>query len=659
MQPMASRGLTGPGCTASRGGAAPGTGEHTPQQEMPRGEHLDTTGLPAPATPEEPTVNIFQTQDPITPQPWAEPPAPVGGPAPSPPRDTWAGQHTFLLSCLGYCVGLGNVWRFPYLCYRNGGGVFLIPYFLMLLLVGLPLFLMELSLGQYGAAGPITVWKCCPILQGVGVGMLVVSSLVSIYYNVIIAWAFYYLSFSFQSPLPWSCDAPQNTELCRNASGNATHTSASEAFWNEQVLGVTHSSGLGDPGPVQWPLALCLLGAWLLVFLCMLGGIRSSGKVVYVTATFPYLVLLILIIRGATLPGSLHGVRFYLSSDWSKLLSAQVWSDAASQIFYSLGIGFGGLISMASYNKFDNNVIRDTLVIAIGNCCTSFFAGFAIFSVLGHMALKKDVPVGSVADSGPGLAFVAYPEALSLLPGSPFWSILFFLMLFMLGVDTLFGNIEAITTAILDEFPALREGGKKTMLLGVLCFSFYLLGLLLVTQGGIFWFTLIDTYSTGFGLIIITLLMCVGIAFCYGIERFCQDIVTMICRCPPWYSRVLGYFKLCWVFLTPCLLLFTLIYTFLEMYSVPLRYGTYEFPAWGTSLGICMGVLSCVQVPICAAAALCRQTGTLSDRFHKATQPFRSWGTGSAGAAAEDIIEVPFTITLTGSDFTAPPHSES
>uniref|UniRef100_A0A8C9F3J7 Transporter n=1 Tax=Pavo cristatus TaxID=9049 RepID=A0A8C9F3J7_PAVCR len=549
----------------------------------------------------------------------------VGSPAPSPPRDTWAGRHTFLLSCLGYCVGLGNVWRFPYLCYRNGGGVFLIPYFLMLLLVGLPLFLMELSLGQYGAAGPITVWKCSPLPgAGVGVGMLVVSSLVSIYYNVIIAWAFYYLGSSFRSPLPWSCDAPRNAELCQVSgpeqgwgSGSRDNASGTPSpRLSEQVLGVTHSSGLGDPGPVQWPLALCLLAAWLLVFLCMLGGIRSSGKVVYITATFPYLVLLVLLIRGATLPGSLDGVRFYLSSDWSKLLSAQVWSDAASQIFYSLGIGFGGLLSMASYNEFDNNVVRDTLVIAIGNCCTSFFAGFAIFSVLGHMALKKDVPVGSVADSGPGLAFVAYPEALSLLPGSPFWSILFFLMLLMLGVDTLFGNIEAITTAITDEFPALRQGGRKMALLGVLCFSFYLLGLLLVTQGGIFWFTLIDTYSTGFGLIIITLLMCVGIACCYGIERFCRDIVTMICRCPPWYSRVPGCFKVCWVFLTPCLLLVSA--------SVPLSYGTYEFPAWGTSLGICMGVLSCVQIPIGAIVALCHQTGTLSD----VSVNWAGWGMG-------------------------------
>uniref|UniRef100_A0A672V1R8 Transporter n=1 Tax=Strigops habroptila TaxID=2489341 RepID=A0A672V1R8_STRHB len=547
--------------------------------------------------------------------PWPGPSPQPEIPAPSTPRETWARKHEFVLSCLGYCVGLGNVWRFPYLCYRNGGGVFLIPYFIMLLGMGLPLFLMELSLGQYGAAGPITVWKCCPLLRGVGVSMLIVSSLVSLYYNVIIAWAFYYLGSSFQSPLPWSCHAPANEGLCQvsNTSGSS---SASEVFWNERVLGVTHSSGLGDPGTVQWPLALCLLAAWTLVFLCMLRGIRSSGKVVYFTATFPYLVILILIIRGATLDGSLDGVRFYLSSDWSRLQSAQVWSDAASQIFYSLGIGFGGLLSMASYNRFNNNVIRDTLVIAIGNCCTSFLTGFAIFSVLGHMAQTKHVPVGSVVDSGPGLAFVAYPEALSLLPGSPLWSSLFFLMLLTLGVDTLFGNIEGITTAILDEFPALREGQVSLSVrdaVSILPQSWWMLspssgccgcpGAGAPTRA---------TLDTGRGPAV-TLLWVPA-----GVNQFCRDIMDMICLCPglgwprgsqPGVSRCHGVTSL----LPALVLQFTLIYTFMDMHNMPLRYGTYEYPAWGMSLGICMGVLTCLQIPLWALVALGRESGTLSD----------------------------------------------
>ncbi|XP_062867216.1 sodium-dependent proline transporter [Trichomycterus rosablanca] len=587
--------------------------------------------------------------------------SPVHQPEVTLPREQWGGKYEFLLSCIGYCVGLGNVWRFPYLCYRNGGGVFLIPYFIMLFFTGMPLFLMELSLGQYGAAGPINVWKCCPLLKGIGIGMLCVSTLVCLYYNVIIAWTFYYLGSSFQSPLPWSCDAIANAAVCGNTTNGSKSLTASEVFWNEQVLGVVHSKGLHDPGPVRWQLALCLLAAWVIIFLCMLKGIRSSGKVVYVTATFPYFVLIVLIIRGATLEGSLQGVAFYLTPNWGKLANAQVWNDAASQIFYSLGIGVGGLLSMASYNKFDNNVIRDTLIITTGNCATSFFSGFAIFSILGHMAWRKGVNVEDVADTGPGLAFVAYPEALALLPGSVFWAIMFFLMLFMLGLDTLFGNMEGITTAVLDEFPYLRTNMKhKTIFLALLCFGFYLMGLLLVTNGGIYWFTLIDSFSTSFGLIIITLFMCLGMSFFYGINQFCKDIVDMICHCPAWCTKLLLYFKACWIFCTPSLLLFILTYIFIEMYRTSLKYGTYVFPSWGKSLGVCMGVICCLQIPIWAIVAIWKESGTLTDRFQKAIRPLNSWrvnNTNNSRAqeqhAEPERIEAPSTVNLTELDFTA------
>ncbi|XP_060792228.1 sodium-dependent proline transporter [Neoarius graeffei] len=635
-------------------------------QKKSPGEMMASEAVPAGNTGEgQPQMNGFSVPHGVSNPVSQLPPvssssSPIHEPPVSLPRGQWGGKYEFLLSCVGYCVGLGNVWRFPYLCYRNGGGVFLIPYFIMLFFTGMPLFLMELSLGQYGAAGPITVWKCCPLLKGIGIGMLCVSTLVSLYYNVIIAWTFYYLGSSFQSPLPWSCDAIANAALCTNNT-NVTHSlSASEVFWNERVLGVVNSQGLDDPGPVRWQLALCLLAAWVIIFLCILKGIHSSGKVVYVTATFPYFVLIVLIIRGATLEGSLQGVAFYLTPVWERLANAQVWNDAASQIFYSLGIGVGGLLSMASYNRFDNNVIRDALVITIGNCATSFFAGFAIFSILGHMAWRKGVPVEQVADTGPGLAFVAYPEALALLPGSVFWAILFFLMLFMLGVDTLFGNMEGITTAVLDEFPQLRTNMKqKTIFLALLCFSFYLMGLLLVTNGGIYWFTLIDSFSTSFGLIIITLFMCLGISFFYGVNQFCQDIVDMICPCPSWCTKLLLYFKACWVFCTPFLLLFILTYIFIEMYRTSLHYGSYQYPMWGKGLGVCMGVICCLQIPIWAIVAVWKESGTMTDRFQKAIRPLNSWrdnnqSNGTQEQSAEpERVEGPYTVNLTDMDFTA------
>nr|XP_061801701.1 sodium-dependent proline transporter [Nerophis lumbriciformis] len=527
----------------------------------------------------------------------------------------------------------------------------------MLFVTGVPLFLMELCLGQYGAAGPITVWKCCPLLKGIGIGMLCVAVLVSLYYNVIIAWTFYYLGSSFQSPLPWSCDAVANAAICNGSTGESR--SPSEIFWNERVLGVVNSEGLHDPGPIRWPLALCLLAAWIIVFLCMIKGIHSAGKVVYVTATFPYFVLIVLIIRGATLEGSLQGIAFYLTPDWRRIANAQVWNDAASQIFYSLGIGVGGVLSMASYNKFDNNVIRDTIIITSGNCLSSFFAGFAIFSVLGHMAWRRGVPVADVAVSGPGLAFVAYPEALALLPGSAFWSVLFFIMLFMLGIDTLFGNIEGITTAVLDEFPQLRGNAKhKSLFLAALCLCFYLMGLLLVTDGGIYWVTLIDSFSTSFGLIIITLFMCIGISFFYGVNQFCKDIIDMIRHCPPWCSKVLLYFRACWVFFTPFLLLFILTYIFIEMYNTSLNYGSYVYPPWGKALGVCMAMTCCMQIGIWAVVAICKETGTLKERFFKSIRPLNSWRTNNSAGSAEanvnaERVDGPFTVTLTNMDFNA------
>lgn len=498
-------------------------------------------------------------------------------------RGNWSKKSDYLLSMVGYAVGLGNVWRFPYLTYTNGGGAFLIPYAIMLALAGLPLFFLECSLGQFASLGPVSVWRILPLFQGVGITMVLISVFVAIYYNVIIAYSLYYLFASFQSVLPWANCSSWADENCSRTpivtgcnvsigagemfmniswvnTNNLTCLNGSEVFrpgqlpseqyWDKVTL--QRSSGMDETGVVVWYLALCLLLAWLIVGAALFKGIKSSGKVVYFTALFPYVVLLILLIRGATLEGASKGISYYIGaqSNFTKLREAEVWKDAATQIFYSLSVAWGGLVALSSYNKFNNNCYSDAIIVCLTNCLTSVFAGFAIFSILGHMAHISGKEVSQVVKSGFDLAFIAYPEALAQLPAGPFWSILFFFMLLTLGLDSQFASIETITTTFQDLFPKAMKRMRVPITLGC-CLILFLLGLLCVTQAGIYWVHLIDHFCAGWGILIAAILEIAGIIWIYGGNRFIEDIEMMI-GAKRWIFWL--WWRACWFVITPILL---------------------------------------------------------------------------------------------------------
>ncbi|KAJ8045966.1 Creatine transporter [Holothuria leucospilota] len=272
-------------------------------------------------------------------------------------RGHWTGKLDFMLALIGFSVGLGNVWRFPYLCYKNGGGAFLIPYFLCLALGGIPLLILEIGLGQFTAQGGVTSWRLLPVFKGIGGANIVILTYLNTYYTVIMAWALYYMIMSFTKVVPWSkCDNEWNTELCfvpgvdelKNCTsdvtdmtptvtpdyvtevGNGTcidpsdRVSSTVEFWERKILQIHLSTGIDDLGGINWQLMLCLMGSWVLVYLCICKGVKSSGKVVYFTAPFPYVLLTILLVRAVTLDNAVEGIIFYLKPDLSKLGESQV-----------------------------------------------------------------------------------------------------------------------------------------------------------------------------------------------------------------------------------------------------------------------------------------------------------------------------------------------
>jgi len=513
-------------------------------------------------------------------------------------RGHWGSRVEFLLSCVGFSVGLGNVWRFPFLAYENGGGAFLIPYVVLLVLVGKPMYFMEAALGQFGQVGPLQVWtEMLPCAVGVGVAMVIISLIVAIYYNVIMAYCLFYLFNSFRSVLPWTvCNPEWADERCFVRNQNSTmeememRQTSEEQYWERKVLDIT-PTGLGDPGDlgeIKLDLAFFLLVSWLVVLLCLAKGVKSSGKVVYFSATFPYLVLLVLLVLGLTLPGAGDGLYYLFVPKWEKLASFTVWRRAAGQVFFSLGISWGGIIMFGSYNKFTARVHIDAHIVSLVDFLTSLLASIVIFSTLGHSAHQLGVPVETVAKGGQGLAFVAYPEALSHLPAPHFWSVIFFLMLFLLGLDSEFALFETVMVAIFDTFPRLR--GQKIGVTSAMCFVCFLLGLPCITQSGQYVLDLMDTYGASISVMVIAVAEMIAIMWGYGANNFCKDLQAML----GFYPGI--YFKVCWVIISPLLLIIILVAALVD-WTKP-SYGPIPYPDWAHGVGMVLTIISVIQIPI-------------------------------------------------------------
>ncbi|XP_067652529.1 sodium- and chloride-dependent glycine transporter 2-like [Haliotis asinina] len=552
-------------------------------------------------------------------------------------RGNWSNQLDYVVSMLGCIVGYGNLWRFPYICNRNGGGAFLIPFLLLLVTCGLPLLFLEISIGQFAARSNMQVWDVCPMFKGIGVGQFIACMCSIIYYPTIIAWSIYYLAMSCASVLPWStCTNDWNTESCleetlgnvtisrtdgetsnTNSIVNATigahftfvHTDVEE-FWQYKVLGV--SEGVQDSGQVQWHLALSLVVLWLLVFASLIKGVKSAGKVAYVTVFLPYLLLVVLLIRTLLLPGAVDGIVFYLKPDLTRLLDLQVWLEAMIQLFYSLCPGWGVIITLASYNKFQDNTLRNSAVLTFCGEGTSLISGLVIFTVLGFMANSVGVGVSEVVSSGPGLAFVAYPGGLSQLPLPQLWSFLFFLMMLSVGLDSQFAWMETVITNVIDQFPAVLRK-RRILVTAVSCTACFLLGLPFVTNGGIFYFQLADWYTGALCAISFGILECIIFSWIYGSRRFSNDVRLMLGRgTPVFFSIMLAY-------VTPCLLTIAL---FLVLWRFqPPSYGDYQYPWVCQVAGWILASMSVIPVPVMAAVTLFKAKGSFMDRLKASCRP--------------------------------------
>lgn len=414
----------------------------------------------------------------------------------------WSSKWVFILAAIGAAAGLGNLWRFPYMVYENGGGAFLFAYLLILLAMGIPLVIMEVALGQRSKSDVVETFA--KIGKGFGrfIGWLIVMVVITLvgYYGAIIAWGF---DFLIQSPsLGWGNDAQQ--------------------FFHKNILQLTE-------GPETWggfskPVIYGLLATYIAVYFSIFKGLKSLGNVVKWTVPLPFILLFILLLNTLTLDGAKQGFAYFLIPDWSQLGNLDLWKDAVSQAFFSMNIGLGATIMYASYNKSKERIVQSGLLVALGDSLVSLVAGFAMFGTLGWMAHSQGVAIADVVQSGPTLAFVTFPTALAQLPFSPgFFATIFFLSILTLAIDSMFALVELVVSNIKGQFKKLKKVSQSNMT-AVICLLLFLWSLAFAGGNGLYRLDITDHYLFAhvfyWGLIGQTLL----IGWCLPIEKLREYI---------------------------------------------------------------------------------------------------------------------------------------
>jgi NSS family neurotransmitter:Na+ symporter len=471
-------------------------------------------------------------------------------------RERWDKRVEFILASMGSAIGLGNVWRFPYMVYQNGGGAFLIPYIIALFTAGIPLMIAEYTLGiRMQGGAPQVFKKLSPKLEWIGWFQIVLVFFIATYYTVLMAWSFDYLFYSLN--LAWGKDT-------------------ASFFYNTHLQISESPSKLGA---IRLPIVIGLILSWAWIYFSIFKGPKMTGKVVYFTVLTPWIILITLFIRGITLPNSIEGLKYYLTPNFKALTNPRVWLAAYGQVFFSLSLAMGTMIAYSSYLKPDSDVNNNAFMVSLADAGTAFFAGFSVFSVLGYLAMALNTTVPTVTKSGFGLAFITYPTAVNFLPLAPLFGVLFNLLLLTLAIDSAFSQIEGITTGLMDKWKMSR---LKALYITII--PAFLIGLIYTTRGGFYWIDVVDYFVCSFGLTLAGVLEAIAVGYIWGAKNAREKANEFSdFKIGIWWDIALKY-------VTPLVLLVsfgTSVYSILKK-----PYGGY--PLWVTIVGFGVFLISLI-----------------------------------------------------------------
>ncbi|AOV06976.1 sodium-dependent transporter [Sporosarcina ureilytica] len=439
-------------------------------------------------------------------------------------RSQWGTRAGFIMAAVGSAVGLGNIWRFPYVAYENGGGAFFIPYLFALLTAGIPILIMEFTIGhKYRGSAPLSFFRMSgKKAEWLGWWGVFVSFVISTYYSVIIAWAMKYTIYSFN--LSWGTDTA--------------------GFLFGDVLNLADTPGVvgGYVPGVLIPLLL----VWAIVFIILLAGVQRGIELANrIFIPMLVIVFLMVVIRAVTLDGAILGLDAFFKPDLSKLTNPTVWVAAYGHIFFSLSIAFAIMITYSSYLPKKSDITNNAFITGFANSGFELLAGIGVFAALGFMASQADVAVSEVASAGVGLAFVVFPEIVNQMPGlNGLFGFLFFLSLVLAGITSLISICETYIAGLSDKFNISRN---KSVLFGAGLAA--IVSTLFATRGGLFFLDAADYFINQFGVAAIGLIEVILIAWAFrklGVFENHANAISDI--------RIGAWWQICLKFITPLVL---------------------------------------------------------------------------------------------------------
>jgi len=402
-------------------------------------------------------------------------------------RSQWGTRAGFILAAIGSAVGLGNIWRFPAVAYESGGGAFFIPYLFALLTAGIPILIMEFTMGhKYRGSAPLTYRRMNKATEGIGWWAVLVAFVISTYYSVIIAWAISYSYFSLN--LSWGDDT--------------------EGFLNGQYLELAEVPG--QFGGLVPGVFIPLIIVWLIVLGVLFRGVKRGIEIAN-RIMIPTLVIvfIIVVIRAITLPGALEGLNAFFQPDFSQIFKGSVWIAAYGQIFFSMSIAFAIMITYSSYLPKKSDITNNAFITGFSNSGFELLAGIGVFAVLGFMATQQGIPIDEVVAGGVGLAFVVFPAIINEFPAfNEVFGVLFFLSLVLSGLTSLLSITETYVSGLADKFGISRA--KAVLFGGGLA---AILSFIFATRGGLYFLDAADYFINQFGVAALGLVEVVLIAW--------------------------------------------------------------------------------------------------------------------------------------------------